>query len=155
MTSTMPPHVRSNRAREHREQFDGRRHLPFDDVERARCPYPLYESTPAPITSSPLVRLETYTCTAFDMTTVGWIGSSNSGDERLQRWDYRHRNPEPVGEAWRCPAAHNATRPAPMRPREVSTAVTRPPSVAKPVTSQFWIMSMPALTALRRNPMPT
>ena len=51
-----------------------------------------------------------------------------------------------------CPAAHSATWPAAMSPRVVRTPVTRSPSVTKPVTSQFWMMSMPASSARRANP---
>jgi hypothetical protein len=51
----MPPQVRSMRAGENtREQFDGRRHLVFDHVERAALAVAVIRSTPAPITSSPL-----------------------------------------------------------------------------------------------------
>ena len=51
-----------------------------------------------------------------------------------------------------CPAAHSATCPAAMSPRVVRTPVTLLPAVMNPVTSQFWMMSMPASSARRAKP---
>ena len=41
--------------------------------------------------------------------------------------------------------------PALIRPRVVSTPTTRLPSLMKPVTSQFWMMSTPIASQARAN----
>src|SRR5207247_5347785 len=52
-----------------------------------RCAYPLYGSIPAPITSSPLSACETYTCTAFDMTTQPRTRSYSAETSAWSGWD--------------------------------------------------------------------
>ena len=47
-----------------------------------------------------------------------------------------------------CPAEQSATLPAAMGPRFVRTPTTRLPTTSRPVTSQFWMMSMPAASAV-------
>ena len=47
------------------------------------------------------------------------------------------------------PATDSATFPARMKPRLVSTPVTRPFSRRMPVTAQFWTMSTPRSLAAR------
>ncbi|MNL66712.1 hypothetical protein D3C87_1912210 [compost metagenome] len=47
------------------------------------------------------------------------------------------------------PATAMAIFLARIGPREVSTPTARPPDMVMPVTSQFWIMSTPRLSAAR------
>jgi len=44
---------------------------------------------------------------------------------------------------------------APMKPFVVSTPCTRPATMRKPVTSQFWMMSTPRSSAARAKPQAT
>ena len=51
-----------------------------------------------------------------------------------------------------CPATTTPTVSASIRPFAVSTPLTLPPSIRKPVTSQFWMMSTPRASAAREPP---
>src|ERR1051326_8738449 len=105
---------------------------------------------PAPITSSPLCAWLTYTWTAFDITTQGWTGSSRSETSAWSGWLWiGSRSPAIAATTELWPAAHSATAPAAIRPRDVRTPVTRPPWISIPVTSQPWTRSTPSASAAR------
>jgi hypothetical protein len=54
-----------------------------------------------------------------------------------------------VGKLRRIAGAANASLRQPTKPRVVSTPTARPLSMRMPVTSQFWMMSTPRLSAPR------
>ena len=84
------------------------------------------------------------------MTTIGWTGSSSSETSAWSGWLWSGSRMPAIAatiEAW--PAATIATLPAAIRPRDVCTPVTRPPSMSMPVTSAPSIRSTPSASAAR------
>ena len=90
------------------------------------------------------------------VTTPGRTGFSPSVTKACSTWlSIGSRRPA-ISPTWLDrPATAIPTLPAAMYPREVSTPRTRPPSMRKPVTSQFWIRSTPRASAPRANPQAT
>src|SRR5690349_8579150 len=74
-------------------------------------------------------------------------------DQRLERMAFEGKAQSRHGREHAGMASGDAaTFFAPMKPFDVSTPRTRPWSMRKPVTSQFWMMSMPRLSAARAKP---
>src|ERR1044072_8385363 len=157
LVSTMPPQVRSTWARAKTGKSSRAAAIGSSMMWKApRWVYELYASMPAPITSSPLCAWLTYTWTALDMTTVGCTGSRSSETSACNGWLWMGSSMHAMAartEVW--PAEQRATWPAAMGPRLVWTPTTRLSTTSRPVTSQFWMMSMPAASAERARPQAT
>src|SRR5205823_13451354 len=79
LTSTMPAQVRTTCTRLKMGNSSSAAAISRSmTCSPPRCPYELYASMPAPITSSPLCAWLTYTCTVLDLTTQARPGSCRS-----------------------------------------------------------------------------
>jgi len=98
-----------------------------------------------------------------DVEVSGTVGQ-NDIEHRLDAFAHeglqhvaldRHLSPAIAASRDECPATARHIVSAAMCPRVVSTAVTRAPSRAMPVTSQSSMMSTPASDAARAYPQAT
>jgi hypothetical protein len=84
------------------------------------------------------------------MITVSIIGLTGSDTKACRLWhSIGSFSPAMAASLLEPPVAHRPTRSAPMSPLVVFTPTTLPPTILRPVTSQFWITSTPSASAAR------
>ena len=143
-------------AGENGEQLHGGGHLALDDVERAALAVPVVGVDAGAHHEFTLVRLRDVDVHRIRHHDRRVHRLEQFGHQRLKGMALQRRaDAEHVGQCRGVPGRAQRDLSGGDVTLVVRTPVTRSPSVTNPVTSQFWMMSIPASSARRAKPQAT